>query len=209
MGAGVSAGDGIELRLLGPLELLRAGEAVRVGGAKPRALLADLALHLGEAVSVDRLVEDLWGEDAPGSAAHAIQVYVSQVRKALGPARRVLATRGPGYALELAPEQVDVDLFSGLVDEGRFREALALWRGSALADFTYEPFAQGEIARLEELRQRCLEGRVEADLELGRHAEVVGEIEALVAAEPLRERPRGLLMLALYRAGRQADALAA
>jgi DNA-binding SARP family transcriptional activator len=202
------AADGVELRLLGPLELLCAGSPASLGG-KPRALLARLALNLGEAVSVDRLVEDLWGEGAPESAAHAIQVYVSQVRKALGPARAALATRGPGYALELAPPAVDAQRFAGLVDEGRFGDALSLWRGPALADFAYEPFAQVEIARLEELRQRCIEGRIEADLAAGRHAELVAELEALVAGEPLRERLRALLMLALYRSGRQADALAA
>jgi DNA-binding SARP family transcriptional activator len=199
----------IELRLLGPLDLLLDEAHVPLGGAKPRALLACLALHIGEVVSVDRLVEALWGEEAPDSAAHAVQVYVSQLRKALGVAGELLARRSPGYALELRPEQVDVYRFERLVDEGRHREALALWRGRALADFTYEPFAQIEIARLEEVRQLCLERRIEDDLASGRDAELVGELETLVAAEPLRERLRGYLMLALYRSGRQSDALAA
>ena len=179
-----------------------------------------LALEPGRVVSVDRLVEALWPGEPPETAAHAVQVYVSQLRKALGP---VIATRAPGYELELAPDRVDVHRFVRLTQEGRaaleggdpaaaegaLREALALWRGPALADFLYEPFAQTEIARLEELRTVALEERIEADLALGRHAELVSELEALVAAQPLRERPRAQLMLALYRSGRQADALAA
>jgi DNA-binding SARP family transcriptional activator/tetratricopeptide (TPR) repeat protein len=216
-----TAGGEIELLLLGPVEVRLGGARMTLGGAKPTALLADLALHLGQAVSVDRLVEDLWGEDVPGTAGHAVQVYVSQLRKALGPA--LIVTRPPGYMLALDPSRSDVHRFSQLVDEGRaslragdaataagtFREALALRRGPALADFTYEPFAQLEIARLEELQQACLESRIEADLALGRHSELVPELEALVAAGPLRERPRAQLMLALYRCGRQVDALAA
>jgi DNA-binding SARP family transcriptional activator len=198
----------LELRLLGPFEVLVGGSVVEVGGAKPRALLACLALHLGEVVSTDKLIDQLWSEAAPETAAHAVQVYVSQLRKALGRSGGAVATRRPGYVLELSPEQVDIWSFERLAEAARFREALALWRGPALAEFEYEPFAQVAIARCDELRQLCLEGRIEADLALGRHAELVGELEALVAAEPLRERLRALLMLALYRAGRQADALA-
>ena len=210
----------VELRLLGPIEVERDGAASALGGQKPRALLAVLALEPGRVVSVDRLVEALWPGDPPETAAHAVQVYVSQLRKALGP---VIATRAPGYVLELDPEHVDVHRFSRLAQEGRaaletgeaaaaevaLREALALWRGPALADFVYEPFAQTQIARLEELRTVVVEERIDADLALGRHAELVSELEALVQAEPLRERPRAQLMLALYRSGRQADALAA
>ncbi len=210
----------LEVRLLGPIESDRDGSPVPLGGPKPRALLAVLALESGRVVSVDRLVEALWPGDPPETASHAVQVYVSQLRKALGP---VIATRAPGYELELAPERVDVHRFSRLTQEGRaaleggdptaaegaLREALALWRGPALADFLYEPFAQAEIARLEELRTVAVEERIEADLALGRHAELVSELEALVQAQPLRERPRAQLMLALYRSGRQADALAA
>jgi len=210
----------LEVRLLGPIEVERDGEPAGLGGPKPRVLLALLALEPGRVVSVDRLVEALWPGGPPETAAHAVQVYVSQLRKALGPA---IATRAPGYELELDPDRVDVGRFSRLGQEGRvaleggdaaaaegaFREALALWRGPALADFLYEPFAQTEIARLEELRTVTLEERIEADLALGRHAELVSELEALVAAQPLRERPRAQLMLALYRSGRQADALAA
>jgi class 3 adenylate cyclase len=210
----------LEVRLLGPIEASCRGELVGLGGPKPRTLLAVLALEAGRVVSVDRIVEALWPGDPPETAAHAVQVYVSQLRKALGPA---IATRAPGYELGLAPERVDLHRFVRLTQEGRaaleggdptaaegaLREALALWRGPALADFLYEPFAQTEIARLEELRTVAVEERIEADLALGRHAELVSELEALVQAQPLRERPRAQLMLALYRSGRQADALAA
>ncbi len=210
----------LEIRLLGPIEVERGGEPVALGGQKPRALFAVLALEPGRVVSVDRLVEALWPGEPPDTAAHAVQVYVSQLRKALGP---VIATRAPGYLLELEPERVDAYRFTRLAQEGRaaieggepeaaevaLREALALWRGPALADFLYEPFAQTQIARLEELRTVVFEERIEADLALGRHVELVSELEALVQAERLRERPRAQLMLALYRSGRQADALAA
>ena len=210
----------LDVRLLGPIEAERAGAPIGLGGPKPRTLLAVLALEPGRVVSVDRLVEALWPGDPPETAAHAIQVYVSQLRKTLGP---VIATRAPGYELELTPERVDLQRFARLAQDGRaaleggdpvaaegaLREALALWRGPALADFLYEPFAQTEIARLEELRTVVLEERIDADLALGRHAELVSELEALVSAQPLRERPRAQLMLALYRSGRQADALAA
>jgi DNA-binding SARP family transcriptional activator len=209
----------LEVRLLGPIEAARGGKPVALGGQKPRTLLAVLALEPGRVVSVDRLVEALWPGDPPETAGHAVQVYVSQLRKALGP---VIATRAPGYELELDAERVDVHRFARLTQDGRaaleggdpitaegaLRDALALWRGPALADFLYEPFAQTEIARLEELRTVTLEERIEADLALGRHAELVSELEALVAAQSLRERPRAQLMLALYRSGRQADALA-
>jgi DNA-binding SARP family transcriptional activator/ATP/maltotriose-dependent transcriptional regulator MalT len=210
----------LEVRLLGPIEAERTGAHVALGGLKPRTLLAVLALEAGRVVSVDRLVEALWPGDPPDTAAHAVQVYVSQLRKSLGP---VIATRAPGYVLELDSERVDAHRFTRLAQEGgnalagddpaaaegALRDALALWRGPALADFLYEPFAQTEIARLEDLRTVVLEERIDADLALGRHAELVSELEALVQAQPLRERPRGQLMLALYRSGRQADALAA
>ncbi len=210
----------LEVRLLGPIEVERSGERVSLGGHKPRALLTALALEPGQVVSVDRLVEALWPGDTPDTAAHAVQVYVSQLRKALGP---LIATRPPGYVLELPSERIDIHRFDRLSAEGRealrtdvpeaaeaaLREALGLWRGPALADFAYEPFAQSEIARLQELRTVVLEDRIEADLALGRHAELVSELEALAQAQPLRERPRAQLMLALYRSGRQADALAA
>ena len=211
----------LDLRLLGPLEVSRQGQGISLGGPKPRALLAALALEPRRVVSVDRLVESLWPGEPPQTAGHAVQVYVSQLRKALG--TETIVTRPPGYVLELDTECVDVHRFARLADEGRqsvaagdvtgaatiLREALALWRGPALADFTYEPFAQTEIARLEELRVAALEERIDADLALGRHVELVSELEALVDAQPLRERPRAQLMVALYGAGRQADALAA
>jgi DNA-binding SARP family transcriptional activator len=219
-GASGAGAPHLELRLLGPVEAEREGALVTLGGSKPRALLAVLALDPGRVVSVDRLIEALWPGDPPETAAHAVQVYVSQLRKALGP---VIATRAPGYELELDPERVDASRFERLAQEGRgaleagdptaaegaLREALALWRGPALADFLYEPFAQTEIARLEDLRTVTIEARIDADLALGRHAELVSELEALVQAQPLRERPRAQLMLALYRSGRQADALGA
>jgi DNA-binding SARP family transcriptional activator len=171
-------------------------------------------------VSVDRLVEDLWPGTPPETATHAVQVYVSQLRKSLGES---ISRQGPGYALELDPDAIDVHRFTRLAHEGHealretmpaiaadaLRAALALWRGPALVDFEYEPFAQAEIARLDDLRFGALEDRIDADLSLGRHAELVPEIEALVEVQPLRERPRALLMRALYLAGRQADALAA
>jgi DNA-binding SARP family transcriptional activator len=208
-----------EIRLLGPIEVARSAGRVVLGGQKPRALLAVLALEAGRVVSVDRLVEALWPADQPETAAHAVQVYVSQLRKALGP---VIATHAPGYTLELELERVDVHRFTRMAQEGSaalaggdaaaaesvLREALGLWRGPVLADFIYEPFAQAEIARVEELHTVVLEERIAADLELGRHADLVSELEALVQAQPLRERPRAQLMLALYRSGRQADALA-
>jgi len=222
MGAVSRAGTPeLVVKLLGPLEVARQGRGVAVGGPKPRALLAALALERGRVVSIDHLVENLWPGEAPETAAHAVQVYVSQLRKALG--TETIETRAPGYALEVDPGCIDALSFVRLAAEGRdtlaagdaaaastiLREALALWRGPALADFTYEPFAQTEIARLEELRLVALEERVEADLALRRESELVSELEALVDAQPLRERPRAQLMLALYRAGRQADALAA
>ena len=211
----------LDVRVLGPLEALRDGQIVPLGGAKPRALLAALALDPGRVVSVDRLVENLWPGEPPDTAAHAVQVYVSQLRSALG--STAIARRGPGYAFEVDPECVDAHRFARLADDGRaalhvgdftaagaaLRDALDLWRGPALADFLYEPFAQVDIARLEDLRIAALEDRIEADLAVGRHADLVAELESLVDAHPLRERPRAQLMLALYRSGRQADALAA
>jgi DNA-binding SARP family transcriptional activator len=211
----------LELRILGPLEALVDGQAIALGGAKPRTLLAILALEVGRVVSIDRIVEELWPGEAPDTAAHAVKVYVSQLRKAIPSA--AIETIAPGYALHLAAERVDANRFGALSAEGRtllhahdperaaavLREALDLWRGEALADFAYEPFAQPEIARLADLRLATLEDRIDADLALGRGAELIGELEALIAASPFRERLRGQLMLALYRAGRQADALSA
>jgi len=207
----------LDFRLLGPLEVLDGGRPIQLGGPKPRALVAVLALQPGYALSVDRLVDDLWGEHAPDSAPHAVKVYVSTLRKAIGTA--TIATRAGGYALEVDPDRVDLHRFAQLVDEARqakplvaaatLRKALALWRGPPLADFAYEPFAQIEIARAEEQRLLALETRIDADLALGRHEELVPELEAIVAREPVRERFRAQLLLALFRSGRQTDALAA
>jgi DNA-binding SARP family transcriptional activator len=207
----------LEFRILGPLEVAGDRGVISIGAQKQRALLAVLLVHANEVVSVDRLVDSLWGADPPRTATTSLQNFVAQLRKLLGP--DVLVTRPPGYALRVGPEQLDLTRFEAFLDGARgapaedraasLREALALWRGSPLADFTFEPFAEAEVRRLEELRLVALEERIEADLELGRHAELVAELEALVDRQPLRERLRAQLMLALYRSGRQAQALQA
>ena len=211
----------MEVRLLGPLELADGGRSIAYGGARQRAVLALLVLHANQVVASERVLMELWGEDAPPGAANALQAAVSRLRRALPQGR--LVTRPPGYLFRAVPDEVDLSRFERLLAQGRqaladgaaaeaadtLADALALWRGPALADFRYEPFAQAEIARLEELRLVCVEERVEADLALGAGAELVGELQRLVAEQPLRERLRGQLMLALYRAGRQADALEA
>jgi DNA-binding SARP family transcriptional activator/pimeloyl-ACP methyl ester carboxylesterase len=224
VGVGVEtvAHQPVEFRVLGPLEIAVAGKLVSAGGTKQRALLARLLLDAGRTVSTERLVDDLWGDEPPGTARKMIQVYVSRLRKLL-PAGASLQTRPPGYQLTLPPGALDLDRFERLrasgrlaLEQGRYEEAvrelgaaLSLWRGSPLAEFAAEPFAPGEGARLEELRTAALEERIEAQLELSQGADVVGELEALVARHPLRERLRGQLMRALYRSGRQAEALAA
>ena len=209
----------MRFRILGPLEVWDEGSEVSLRGPKPRALLAVLLLHANEVVPADRLIDDVWGDDSPERAGAALRVYVSRLRKALPD--DVLTTRSPGYVLRVEPEEFDLYRFERLVDEARglsargqsedasdrLREALSLWRGSPLADFAYEGFAQAAIARLEELRLVAVELRINADLALGRHDELVGELEALVADHPLRERLRVYLMTALYRSGRQAEAL--
>jgi DNA-binding SARP family transcriptional activator len=208
----------MEFRILGPLEVVDDGRRpVPLAGAKQRALLAMLLLHANQVVSSERLLDELWGERLPRSGAGAVQVRVSQLRKALGSGGRLLETRAPGYLLRVEPEQLDLGRFERLVEEAesaeppvaadRLREALGLWRGSALADLSYEGFAQTAIARLEELRIAVHEKRVDADLALGRHSQLVGELDTLVAEHPLRERLRGQLILALYRSGRQSEAL--
>jgi DNA-binding SARP family transcriptional activator len=198
----------VEVRLLGPLELHVSGRLVELRRPKQRALLALLALRAGQVVSVDRLVEDLWGETPPKAAVGSLQNVVSELRKVLGP--EVLVTRAPGYALDVDPTLVDAHRFERLArDPATLREALELWRGPALADLAFEPFAEPEIARLEELRAAARENLFDAELALGHHARLVAELEAFVSEHPLRERPRGQLMVALYRSGRQADALEA
>ena len=209
----------MQVRLLGPLEIEHAGRPVALGGRAQRALLARLLLDVNRTVSVDRLVEDLWGETAPATAQKMVQIYVSMLRKALP--EGVLVTRSPGYAVVLEPEAIDLVRFEHLRERGRaalaagsasvasdlLRQALGLWKGPALAEFA-EPFAEIEARTLEDQHLACLEDRIDADLAVGRDSSLIGELEALVARNPLRERPRGQLMVALYRAGRQADALA-
>jgi predicted ATPase/DNA-binding SARP family transcriptional activator len=210
----------LEFRVLGPLEASRDGQAVDLGAHRQRALLAALLVRADEVVSRERLVDELWGDVAPPSATNMVQVYVSRLRKALG--RDLLVTRPPGYMLRLGDAQLDSITLADRLARAReamaqaragevldaLSEALELWRGPPLADFTYESFAQAEAARLEELRLEAIELRMDAELALGRHARLVGELEQLIAQHPFRERLRGLLMLALYRSGRQAEALA-
>jgi DNA-binding SARP family transcriptional activator len=210
----------LTVRLLGPLEVSHERTPLPLGPPAQRALLARLLLDANRTVAVDRLVVDLWGEDPPASAVKMVHVHVSQLRKRLPDG--LLVTRAPGYAAHVTPEALDLVRFDRLRTRGRaalaggspaeaaarLRDALALWRGPALEEFD-APFFITEARRLEEFRLACVEDRIEADLALGRHAEVAGEIDALVARNPLRERLHGQLMLALYRSGRQADALAA
>ena len=168
-----------------------------------------LALEVGRTVSADRLAEGLWGDEPPASAPKMVQLYVSHLRRVLDGDGARIVTRGRGYELQLPGDEVDAVRFERLLEESRAREALALWRGEALADVADEPFAAAEIRRLDELRLRAAERAIDADLAAGRHAEVIGELDALVAANPLRERLHAQRMLALYRAGRQSEALAA
>jgi predicted ATPase/DNA-binding SARP family transcriptional activator len=211
----------MQIGLLGELQVLDDDEKdVVVTGAKLRALLVMLALHCGRAVPADQLVDALWGPESSSAARNGLQGLVSKLRRALGSASLV-ATRGGGYALEVPPETVDLHRFEQLVAAGRGRatsgdlasaiellaEADSLWRGGALAEFAYEEFASAEVNRISELRLAAVEERLDIELQLGRHRGVIGELEALVAAHALRERLRGLLMIALYRSGRQADAL--
>ena len=211
----------MEVRLLGPLELADGGRLIAYGGARQRAVLALLVLHANQVMPSERVLLELWGEDAPPGAANALQAAVSRLRRALPDGR--LVTRPPGYLFRAFADEVDLGRFERLLAQGRqaladgaaaeaselLGLALELWRGPALADFRYEPFAQAEIARLDELRLVCLEERIEADLALGAGGELVGELQRLVGEHPLRERLRGQLMLALYRSGRQAEALEA
>jgi predicted ATPase/DNA-binding SARP family transcriptional activator len=214
----------MEFRILGPLEVLDEGRRLALGGSKPRALLALLLLHSGETLGAERLIDELWGGRPP---AKSLRVHVSRLRRALTAGRGAhwgeLVTRGHGYALVLDPERLDAHRFERLVAEGRselaagraqraasaLEEALSLWRGRPLDDLAYEPFAQHEIARLDDLHVAALEQLVDARLGLGRHGEVVAQLERLIAEHPYRERLRVQLMLALYRSDRQADALQA
>src|SRR5262245_54040697 len=218
----------MEFRILGPIEVVEGSRSLPLGGAKQQALLAVLVLNANRAVSTDRLIDALWGERAPDGAAHTVQVFVSQLRKALRvdgerPPDEGVVTQGRGYVVRTEPERGDLYRFEALIDRGRkaladrdpakasalFREALDLWRGPPLAGLEDEPFAQPHIARIEDLRLTAVEDRIEAELAMGRQAELVGELQALTSEFPLRERLRGQLMLALYRSGRQAEALSA
>src|SRR2546423_12773428 len=205
----------MEFRILGPLEVVDGGRSLPLGGARQRALLTALLLRANQVVPSDHLLNEVWGETPPASGVRIVHVYVSELRKVLGDG--VIQTRAPGYMLVAGPDALDLGRFEQLVDEARdagaeaaavkLRAALALWRGPPLADVGYHSFAQGETGRLEELRLSTAEARIEADLQLGRHGELVGELESLVAEHPLREGARAQLMLALYRSGRQAEAL--
>jgi DNA-binding SARP family transcriptional activator len=218
----------MEFRILGPFEVLDEGRVVALGGSKQRALLALLVLHANETLTTDRLIDELWGERPPATATKTVQVHISRLRRTLGAragdgSAGAVVTRDHGYALALDPELIDACRFERLVAEGRnelaagrprraasvLEEAFSLWRGRPLGDLSFEAFAQGEIARLDELRVAGLELLIDAKLTLGRHAEMVGELERLVGEHPYRERLRAQLMLALYRSDRQADALQA
>jgi predicted ATPase/DNA-binding SARP family transcriptional activator len=211
---------GLEIRVLGPFDVLVDGRPLALGGPRQRAVLALLALHLGQVASIDRIIDDIWGEAAGDTAAHTVQVYVSQLRKGL-PAG-VIVTRAPGYVLAAAPETLDAERFERLLERGRaalagdpagalalLDEQAALWRGAPYAEYAYAAWAETEIARLEELKLVADETRIAALVEVGRAAEAIPQLDGLIGREPLRERLRYLRMLALYRTGRQAEALQA
>jgi DNA-binding SARP family transcriptional activator len=213
----------MDYRILGPLEALDGERRLPLGGARQRSVLALLLLHGNEALTRDLIIDQLWGEEPPATAAKVLQNCISALRKELPGGTDTLRTVSGAYTLVLDADELDRDRFERLAAEGRtalseeqhadaaeqLRRALGLWRGAPLSDFTYERFAQEEITRLEELHVAAVEDRIEADLALGRHDELAPELEALVTRHPLRERPRRQLMLALYRAGRQAEALEA
>ena len=224
---GADTDSGLEFRLLGSLEVALDGTVVDLGRGRDRAVLALLVLHANQVVPVDRFVDQLWGMQPPPSAPHALQVHISNLRKRLEPGRArgsgCIQTQPPGYLLRVRPDQIDVLTFERLADDGRrllhegepdaarltFQRALALWRGPALADLAYEPWAEPEAGRLEVLRLNVTEDCFEAELASGRHIESIGALEMFARQNPLRERAWGLLLLALYRSGRQAEALRA
>jgi predicted ATPase/DNA-binding SARP family transcriptional activator len=209
----------MQARILGSFQLEEGGRRIPIGGARQRAVFVSLLLHANEVVPSEQLLMDLWGEDTPPGAANSLQAAISRLRRVLPRGR--LFTEASGYVLRIFPEELDVSQFEQLASEGRealtargaeqaartLRQALSLWQGPALADFRYEPFAQAEIVRLEELHLTCLEERIEADLALGLAGVLVAELRQLASEHPMRERLRGQLMLALYRDGRQAEAL--
>ena len=210
----------MDFNILGAFEVRRDGELVSLPAGRERSLLALLLVHRGEVVSVDRIIDVLWGERPPETASKAVQGYISHLRRVLGDG--VLLTRSPGYVLSREASSIDTDRFERLAAEGRraleagsnedaardLDEALGLWRGPALSDFVYESFAQAEAQRLEDLRLGAIEDRNDALLRLGGHGDLVASLTSLAAEHPRRERLVGQLMLALYRSGRQADALA-
>ena len=209
-----------EFRILGPLEVLSAEAPISLGGPRQRAVLAILLLNANRVVSIDRLADELYGGEPPATAVTQVQRQVSDLRKLLGP---VIETRPPGYLVRAGGDTLDLSHFERLAEEAGsalthgaheraaalLREALALWRGPPLADLAYEPFAVAPVARLEELRLAALEQRIDAELALGEHRRLIAELEALADEHPTHERFRAQLMTALYRAGRQEDALAA
>lgn len=219
----------IEFRLLGQVEAWHDSRRLELGGRKQRAVLAALLVRAGRVVSLEQLIDDLWPDNPPVRAAATVQVFVSNLRRSLEPERprgapaSVLVTSAPGYVLRAGPGAIDAHEFVRLADEGRraledddgelatelLSRAGTLWRGPALADVLDAPFAQAEAARLEEMRLSCAEDRIDAELSLGHHNTVVPELEQRVSRHPMRERLRAQLMLALYRSGRQADALEA
>lgn len=220
-------GRGVQLNVLGTLEYRRAGEIVDLGSHKQRSLLALLLINRNRVVSTDRILDELWGEEG-ADKQNALWVHISNLRSALEPDRparsegTLLLTRAPGYLLQVEPDEVDASVFERLLAEGRglashdpsaaslvFAEALSMWRGRTFEDFTYDSFAQSEIHRLDALRLDAVEGRIEADLARGLSHQLVGELEGLVRENPYREHLTALLMTALYRSRRQAEALRA
>jgi DNA-binding SARP family transcriptional activator len=213
----------VEYRILGSLQVLADGTVADLGPPKQRAVLAILILHANEIVPTDRLIDLVWTETPPRTAAHSIQIYISELRKTIEPlaAGSVIATRPPGYVLEADPESIDAGRFTQLVADGLrrrsdgdtaaavrvLRSALDLWHGPALADFVYEEFAQAHVRRLSEVRLAALEELASAELDLGRPVQAVPLIETAIAMDALRERGRELQMIALYRSGRHAEAL--
>lgn len=212
----------MEFRVLGPLEVVEQGRSVPLARTKERMVLALLLLRANELVSCDRLIDELWGERAPATARHTVESYISRLRATLtAGAGELIESRAGGYVINVAPEQLDSECFERLLEEGeraleggsvedadaKLREALALWRGDVLSDLVFEPLPAAEVARLEELRLVAIEAQVEAALALGHDGQLVARLHSLVSRYPLRERLRAQLMLALYRAGRQADAI--
>ena len=213
--------DGVEFRVLGPLEVARGGEQLALGGAKQRAVLAVLLLRAGEVVPLERLIDEVWGNDPPPSAAHTVESYVSRLRQLLNGSGPIISRRGVGYAIDLHGAQLDALAFAKLEESATLASALdehanvvelasaalAIWRGPALADVALASAGRSEAERLEELRLRTYELRFDAELALGHHEQAIGELQALVVQNPYRERFVAQFMLALYRAGRHAEAL--